>query len=231
MPGRSYNPLGLSGEWKDGSFKLHQDSQYIQFRETAKNGDVLDELIGLTLTSSGIRNSAMAHMRPSWWSNPEHGNPKLEIPYGEECLLGSGTGKGGDTSGDGEPCYFCRNRANKAWAPDNADFTPKSESGVRPIPIRDQDTIHIIDSYFELYEKVVSGQTITDRVAAIGARAPFERQVVPHDLRETYGTLLAKKDFGPHKIKHLMGHANLEEAIRYIKFAGKDVQEEYDDKW
>lgn len=232
MPGMTYNPLGLSGERdKTGTFRPSPTSQYIRFRETAKSGDVLDELIGLTLTSTGIRAAAMAHMQPSWWINELDERSYLEIPYGEVCTLGSGSGSGGDTSREGVPCFHCRNRADKHWAPDGADFTPKSEAGVRPIPVRDEDTIHILDNYFDLYENVASQGTITNRVKSIGVRAGFERRVVAHGLRDTYGTLLAKKDFGPHKIKALMGHANIEEAIKYIKLAGEDVQDEYDDKW
>jgi hypothetical protein len=170
-------------------------------------------------------------MTPSWWCNGPNERPHVEIPYGEVCTLGSGNGSGGDTNPTGVPCFHCRNRAEKYWAPAGADFTPKSEAGVRPIPIRDDDTIHILNSYFDLYENVAAQGTITNRVKSIAERAGFERRVVAHDLRDTYGTLLAKKDFGPHKIKALMGHANLEEAIKYIKFAGEDVQDEYDDKW
>ncbi|UPV75630.1 tyrosine-type recombinase/integrase [Halorussus limi] len=232
MPGMTYNPLGLSGDRdKTGTFRPAPKSQYIRFREAAKDGDVLDELIGLTLTSTGIRAAAMAHMTPSWWCNGPNERPHVEIPYGEVCTLGSGNGSGGDTNPTGVPCFHCRNRAEKYWAPAGADFTPKSEAGVRPIPVRDDDTIHILNSYFDLYENVAAQGTITNRVKSIAERAGFERRVVAHDLRDTYGTLLAKKDFGPHKIKALMGHANLEEAIKYIKFAGEDVQDEYDDKW
>lgn len=200
--------------------------QYIRFRETTKDGDVLDELIGLALTSTGIRAAAMAHMKPSWWSNEPGERSHLEIPYGEVCTLGSGNGSGSDTSREGVPCFHCRNRANKRWAPDGADFTPKSEADVRPIPVRDEDTIHILNSYFDLYENVVLQGTITNRVKSIGERAGFERRVVAHNLRDTCGTLLAKKDFGPHKIKALMGHKNLKETIKYIKLVGEDVQDE-----
>jgi len=232
MPGLTYNPLGLSGQRnKNRTFRPAPDSQYKRFREAAKDGDVLDELIGLTLSSSGIRAAPMSHMKDSWWNNRPNERPYIQIPYGETCTLGSGIGRGGDTSRNGIPCYHCRNRADKVWAPDSADFTPKSEAGVRPIPIRDEYTIQILDSYFELHDNVACQGTITARVKNIADRAGINRRVVAHDLRDTYGTLLAKKDFGPHKIKALMGHANLEEAIKYIKLAGQDVQDEYDDKW
>jgi integrase len=173
----------------------------------------------------------MAHMKPSWWNKQSKQRAQLQIPYSESCELGSGTGKGGDTSRNGNPCHYCRTRAEKDWAPDGADFTPKSEAGVRPIPVRDEDTIQILDSYFSLYENVASQSTVTNRVKGIAERADIQQHVVAHDLRDTYGTLLAKKGFGPHKIKHLMGHANLQEALKYIKLAGEDVHDVYDNKW
>lgn len=233
MPGSTYNPLGLSGGYDDsGNFQPGPESQYMRFREAAKDGDVLDELLGLTLSSSGLREAPMAHMRPSWWYNGPDQRPEIKVPYGETCTVGSGKGgKGGDTTSTGATCYRCLNRADKDFAPDSADFTPKSEAGVRPIPIRDEDTVAILDSYFQLHDSVCSQGTVLTRVKKIAERADLDRRVVAHDLRDTYGTLLAKKGFGPHKIKRLMGHANLEEAVAYVKLAGRDVQDEYDDKW
>jgi hypothetical protein len=232
MPGSSYNPLGLSGQFDEhGNFSTAPDSQYQVFRAAAVDGDVLDELIGLVLTSTGIRNAAMAHMKGHWWKNEPNQRAQIVVPPGETCEMGSGSGSGGDTSREGRPCYHCRNRPEKEWAPEWADFTPKSEAAPRPIPVRDEDTIQILDSYFDLYDNVASQGTVTNRVKGIAERADIAREVTPHDLRDTYGTLLAKKGFGPHKIKKLMGHANLKEALDYIKLAGRDVQDEYDDTW
>lgn len=226
MPGHNYNPLGLSGEFdSSGNFHISDDSQYMRFRRAAKAGDLLDELIGLTTSSTGLRTAAMAHMRDTWWINGKNQKPHIEVPYAEECVVGRPNGN------QATVCYRCRTRATKNFAPDDADWTPKSEAGARPIPIRDQDTISILDSYFKVYDSVASQNTVLTRVKKIGDRADIGREVVVHDLRDTYGTLLAKKGFGPHKIKYLMGHANIEEAEAYVKLVGKDVQEEYDDKW
>lgn len=230
MPGRTYSPLGLSGRFnEEGKFVTDSSSEYQRFREAAKDGDVLDELIGLTLTSTGLRAGAMSHMRESWLEL--EGRAQILVPYGESCEMGSGAGRGGDTSKTGEPCKQCRNRVNKNWAPDHADWTPKSENGVRPIPVRDDDTIQILESYFNLHEDVVGIQTVTTRVKKISDRAGIDRKVTAHDLRDTYGTLLAKKNFSPYKIRDLMGHANLEQALDYVKLAGEAVQDEYDQKW
>ena len=230
MPGRTYNPLQIRGEFApDGRYVVEEDCELYRFRTTAKQGDVLDEMIGLTLPDTGIRAAAMAHMRETWWNGPPRA--QIFVPFGESCTLGAGEGRGGDTRSRGVPCHRCRTRADKDWAPPHADFHPKSENGVRKIPVRNEDTIRVHESYWDLYDDVASQGTVKNRVIAIAERADIDRRVTPHDLRDTFGTLLALKDFGPYKIRDLMGHANLDEALDYIKLAGQHVQHEFDKKW
>lgn len=224
MPGKTYHPLDTAG----------QHSEVDRFREAAKEGDPTDELIGLTLIDTGIRNSAMAHMRGGWLRL--HGsNPQLVVPRTEECTLGTGEGKGGDTTNATEPCYQCRKRPAKDWLTEEekvADWHPKSEAGAnRVIPIRDDDTLQILRNYFSVHETVCGVHTVKDRVRDIGERAGLDRDVTPHDLRDTYGTRLAVKGFSPYDIRDFMGHETLEQALDYIKLSGAQAHEAYDDKW
>ena len=224
MPGKTYHPLDTVG----------QPSEVDRFREAAKDGDPLDELVGLALVDTGVRCSAMAHMTGSWLRL--HGsNPQLVVPRTEDCTLGSGEGKGGDTTETSEPCYQCRTRPVKDWlaeAEKDADWHPKSEAGAqRVIPIRDDDTIQILRNYFSVHERVCGVQTVKNRIRAIAERAELDRDVTPHDLRDTYGTRLAVKGFSPYDIRDFMGHEKLDQALDYIKLSGAQAHEAYDDKW
>lgn len=225
MPGSGYQPLNTSG----------QNSEAYQFRVAAKEGDILDELIGLTLLDTGFRAAEMAHMRKTWLKLRTD-NPRVIVPYGEKCELGVGDrGNDGGVSQErfrGKPCSQCRNRADKSWAPDDADFTPKSENGAnRSVPIEQDDTKRILRDYFKLNDTVVTAQTVTERVKRIGERADFDRTVTAHDIRDTFGTKLAKDGFGVHQIKNLLGHSGIEQAIDYIQLSGADLSDEFDDKW
>lgn len=224
MPGSTYHPLDTAGAY----------SEVDRFRDAAKDGDPTDELIGLVLIDTGIRNSAMAHMRRSW-VRTNRANPEIVVPRTEECRLGKGEGKGGDTRNTSEPCYQCRNRPVKDWLSEtekDADWHPKSEAGAqRTIPIRDDDTLEILKNYFEVYDQVQGVHTVKDRVKAIAERAGFERSVTPHDLRDTYGTRLAVKGFSPYDIRDFMGHSDIQQALDYIRLSGAQAHETYDDKW
>jgi integrase len=172
----------------------------------------------------------MAHMQDGWIQlNGQR--PEIHVPLAEDCSIGTGTGRGGDTTKGGKSCSICRNRAEKDWAPDGADWTPKSENGNRTIPVRDEDTIRILKNYFKIHDNVCGQNTVTSRVKSIADRAGLERKVTPHDLRDTYGTRLALKGFSPYDIRDLMGHANLEQALDYIKLSGAQVHRQYDDLW
>lgn len=221
MPGRTYHPLETAGD----------DNEYTQFRQAAKDGDILDEVIGLTLLDTGIRCSTMAHMQESWLRLNDD-QPELFVPLGEECRLGTGDGKGGDTTPDnrGQPCYQCRTRPDKQWAPDT-DWHPKTRSARRTIPLRNDDTIQALDAYFTLEDTVAGVNTVINRVKWTAERAELSRTVTPHDLRDTFGTRLAKMEFGVHHIKDLMGHAGIDQAVEYVKLTGTDIQEQFDEKW
>lgn len=69
------------------------------------------------------------------------------------------------------------------------------------------------------------------RIEKIVDRAGIDRDVSAHDLRNTYGTMLARKDFGRWKIKQMMGHASLDAPEKYIKFVGDELDETFREKW
>jgi len=249
MPGSTFQPLGTKGEYQDGVFVVHEDSEFARFRKAAIEGDPIEELIGLTMTSTGLRAAEMAHMRWERWLKGEinQGRPNIKVPYADICLVGGGEATKGSEGGntiDIEPgvCYDCNNRGHGDWVPSWAEFSPKTENSAgRTIPVRDGETIKILKSYFEVFEKVCSPNHVTRLVKKIADRAGILKETpyseyrshwpTAHNLRETYGTILAKRDAGAHRIQVLMGHQNIQTSQDYIDLAGRDVQEYYDEHW
>lgn len=223
LPGQSYNPLELHGE----------NCEADRFRDAARSGDELDELIGLVLLDTGIRTGEMAHMNPSWRTGSiEEGNFGIRIPLGDDCLVGAGDrDKTPNSHKKGQQCHQCKRQPDKRWAPDDADWRPKTKSAQRFVPIKQNDTQMVVKHYFELNDHVVSHQTVETRVEEIAERAGIERDVTPTELRHTYGTRLANKDFTAHKIKNLMGHATVEPATHYIKLSPSAMSNTFDEKW
>lgn len=221
MPGKSYHPLELHGE----------NSEADRFREAARDGDALDELIGLTLLDTGIRTGEMVHMNPDWRVAGDD-NFGIRIPLGDDCRVGAGPAEDGpNTHQKGKVCQKCKDQPEKRWAPDDADWRPKTKAAHRFIPIKEKDTRQVVQAYFDLNNKVVSHQTVLKRVRKIAERAGIPRRIRPYDLRNTYGTQLADKGFNAHEIKNLMGHASLEPATHYVKLSSKSMQNSFDEKW
>lgn len=221
MPGSTYHPLELHGD----------DPQIDRFREAAKDGDVLDEVIGLTLADTGIRAGEMTHKNPDWMTMNED-TFGIRIPLGAPCRVGAGPDNGQlNTHKKGQPCQHCRTMPDKWWAPDDADWRPKTKAAHRFIPIREEDTKSALKAYYSLNDRVASHQTVLKRVKNIADRAGIERNVTPTDLRNTYGTLLADRNFTAHEIKNLMGHATVEPATHYVKLSSRSMENTFDEKW
>lgn len=243
MPGRTYRPLDTVGE-------PGEPSQLEKFRQAAKDGSVIEELIGLVAIDTGLRASAIAHMTEDWIS-PHGSQFEINVPKYQKCKIGSGNKQsGGDTTQRGSPCYDCKHRKNnKNWLPanlpDNGDcWRPKSEAGYkgRKIPVREDDTQRILLSYFQLHDVVASRGSVCNRVKSIARRAGIHEityddegneQFWPttHDLRDTYGNRLALKGFDRFEIMAVMGHASVEQAQDYIDLSGREVEAAFDRKW
>lgn len=242
MPSSSYLPLEIVSE---GNSK----SEYELFRESAKEGTPREELIGLTLIDTGLRVSAMAHMRQNWlkWRGEKL---YIDVPVYEKCELGSvEKGSGGDRSKSGVPCWYCENRARKDFLPPNDELPndgncwhPKSESGWkgRLIPVVEDETAEILMTYFRVYDTVCGVQAVRNTVQRIAKRADLFKPAesnngknwpTPHDLRDTYGTKLALMGFNRDQIKGPMGHASIEQADDYIKLTGIESAQVFDKKW
>ena len=221
MPGQSYHPLELYGD----------NSEADRFRQAARDGDVLDEVLGLTFLDTGMRTGEVCHMNETWLSTNEE-SFGVRVPLGDVCRVGAGpAAQGPNTHEKGQICKQCKDMPEKWWAPDDAEWRPKTKAAHRFIPIKDEDTQQALKAYFSLNDKLVSHQTALKRVKKIAERAEIPRPVRPYDLRNTFGTKLADRDFTAHQIKNVMGHASIEPATHYVKLSSRSMQNAFDEKW
>lgn len=104
---------------------------------------------------------------------------------------------------------------------------PKSNAGVRPVPLTDELTIQLSRLIPAPDESLVFTSPTGERLrydnwirrvwqpALKKAQLP-DPQPTPHDLRHTYGSWLGESGVPPAQIAALMGHATLRSVERYI---------------
>lgn len=240
MPGHSYNPLDSGSQ--------NGRSEVEKFRAAAKEGEPVDEVIGLTLIDTGLRAGALAHLTGNWLDQSGE-TLEIDVPQYQKCSLGVGEiGAGGDTRNAGQPCYHCRNRPHKDFLPpeqrlpDNGDcWHPKTEYGYRgrSLPVKEEDTAKALLWYFDAFDTVMTKGAVTDRVKNIAKRADIfepgdeddDDWPTSHDLRCTFGTRLAKKGFSRDQIRSVMGHADIAVADDYVDLSGRETVEAYEQHW
>jgi hypothetical protein len=244
MPGTGYDPLELVAE--EG-----ETTEYEKFRNAAKDGTPKEELIGLTLSDSGLRCSGVAHLTKDWleWRGD---TLYVDVPQYQKCLVGSDNkGSGGDRSETGDaPCWYCQDRNYKDFLPprhklpDSGDcWHPKTEAGYkgRLIPIVEDETAEILMTYFRVYDSVCGTQSVRNTVVRIAKEAGIyeewtdgegdtHRWPTAHDLRDTYATKLALMGFDRDEIKHPLGHETIKPADDYIKLSGRESAQAFK-KW
>ncbi len=218
-----------------------------RFHEAATEADEpKEELTGLVLLNSGMRNAEFHHMRANWLEYSDRGTLRIVVPYGEVCTGGVGaTGEnnaeGANLHDRGSSCRKCRENTpswvgqSKGKGKDYHDgkWHPKTKAGGgRTIPIRDEDTIDILEWWFEQNDEIpILHNAVNNRIESICERANIDREVTAHDLRTTYATMLARKEFDQRYVRDVMGHAETSSTDPYYKFVGADLEDEFDEKW
>jgi integrase len=104
---------------------------------------------------------------------------------------------------------------------------PKTDAGVRLVPLTDDLTLQLSRLIPEPNEELVFTSPLGQRIrydnwlrrvwqpALLKARL-LDPQPTPHDLRHTYGSWLGEANVPPKQIATLMGHAGLRSVERYI---------------
>jgi integrase/recombinase XerD len=168
-------------------------------------GDATDKVIIRTLAFTGMRASELAHMSKEWIDWQEN---IIKIPRRQEC-----------------DCGECQREREGTWE-------PKTQNGVRGIPLRDRDTRRLLHSYFDLNDSIgISRIAIWHRVKEVAKQTDITKKITPHVLRHTYGTLLAEQDFTAAEITSAMGHKSIEASERYIQYSDRRLQDAFDRKW
>jgi len=198
--GKQNNPHGKR-------FRPLREEEIEQYDKAARDsGDTLTELTTRALLYTGLRNGEFSHLRESWLASVQGEDYGiLHVPGEEECIGGAGA-VGRSSSGNTNPhergaaCYTCRNTRDGQWA-------PATRTAIREIPIVKEDVYELLEDWFETHEQIpLLHNAVGTRVQHVAERAGLSRQVKPHDLRHTYGTMLARRGFDLHTIADVLGH-------------------------
>lgn len=224
--------LTMTSKNKAKRFRPLKKGQIGAFEQAAQNAsNNLTELAARTLLHTGLRNGEFAHMRSSWLADERmEGRPVLRVPAEERCIGGAGaTGRGNPNGKNlherGEPCYKCREGRDGSWE-------PKTRNSMRTLPIMEEEIYDSIERWFTNNEQIpLLHSAVANRVQQVAEAAGLSREVKPHDLRHTYGTMLARMGMSAHVITAVMGHGTLDMALTYIQFVGRDIAQEFNEKW
>jgi hypothetical protein len=249
MPGSGYSPLQIKSE--NG-----ESSELDQFVQAAHESPPLDEVIALTGVDAGLRGDEIAHFVEDWLDKTGE-DVCIDVPQSQRCRLGTGdSGRGGDTRARSAPCHNCKNRnVDQDWLrakqklPDHGNcFRPKSEAAYkgRKIPIRNEKTERVVLNYFTVHDIIGTRTAVRDAVIRVAKRAGiYQSETVvnddgkeithhwptTHDLRDTFGTRLAIKEFTANEIKSAMGHEKITTADDYVELSGAATVSAFEDKW
>lgn len=200
--------------------------QQEKFRSAANTGSPYERLAGLVLLDTGLRRDTFSHMRDlngDKWYRQEASPPEIHVPPQDECKVGFG--HVGDQSTRGEDlCSACNRRGENYWV-------PKTESAVRRVWVHEEDTQEAIENWFTLNNIVSAPQKVNRAINEIAERAEFDRNLTPHNLRQTYGSRLAHQGHNAYEIRDLMGHSAIETGEKYVKLFGNQLKSNHIEKW
>lgn len=224
--------MGEQNSSQSQRFKPLERDQIGPFDQAAQEmGNDLTELTARGLLHTGFRNGEFCHSRTSFLSDGRiMGKPVVRIPHREDCTGGVGSIGKGNPGGQnlhdrGEPCHKCRTKRDGYWA-------PKTKNSPRPVPVMEEEVYKLFADWFANHEQIpILHGAVATRVKRVGQEADIDREVKPHDLRHTYGTMLARMGFDAHSIAEAMGHGSLDMPRNYISFTGEDLMEKYQDNW
>lgn len=175
----------------DNFWPLNED-QIQEFHEAAAEADKkMEELVGLGLLYTGMRNAELHHMRPDWLEYSDQGSLRIVIPIEEECIGGAGrSGKNNEDERNpprpGRPCSHCRTSTSdwfkkKKRDPSYSDkkWHPKSEAGHRIIPVHEGDAVEVLEWWFDGHDQIpVLHNGVNRRIEKIVDRIGLKRRIL-----------------------------------------------------
>lgn len=218
---------------KKNRFEPLEKEQIRAFDRAARQiGEKDVEMTARTLLHSGMRNAGYHHMVDKYLIDETiNGKPAIRVPDYVICTggkgeaIGQGNPNGEDLHTRGQPCYYCRTERDGYWE-------PKTSNGARTIPIMEEEVHELLCWWFERNDQIPFQHSgVNSRLQKVAEAAGLDREVLAHDLRHTYGTMLARMGMKPYEIMIVMGHGSIEQPMNYIQFTAMYAFEEFDDKW
>lgn len=225
---------------------LNEDQRRVFHHSAKEANNPLEELTGLTLLHGGMRNTTYHHMRDTWLEYDDDGDLRIAVPPTEICTGGAGKTGTNNEAGEnlhqrGKPCYHCRHRT-PGWVGNakgddeyhDEKWHPKTKARAQnPIPIEqlNEYTARKLEWWFEQNEEIpMLHSAVNNKVVNIKERAGIERAVTAHDLRNTFGTHLAREQVERRRTSNLMGHASTEPTEKFYTFIGAGLKAELEEK-
>lgn len=166
----------------------------------------------------GLRRSEISHMTEQWvdWDDK-----MIRIPRHQNCECGS-----------------CKQYARQKVEYSSNGLTleeaishrwhPKTESAVREVPFGFSPRVEVImKRFFDKYDEYPhAGTSVNRRVKRVLDNCDEIDNLYPHALRATAATYHAGRGLGVTPLQSLMGWADLETPMRYVKASGKNTARE-----
>jgi integrase len=234
-------------EFEDDDVAALEEDELDRFLELAKTKTDRVRHTCVILARTGMRAAELAHMTEDWVRIGEREDDVQVQVRSTDCDCGDCRAKARQ---------MARRMAEDDENPhDDVDaafetalgryWTPKSKRGARTIPVKHRDARESLRALFGdgapdpavtvgpggKKRFGVTRQTIWDRVRRVGDELDSEDPVRPHVLRHTYATLAALKGAEAPTIRDTLGHSDISSSQRYIRFAGKQLDDKLDDVW
>ena len=220
-----------------------------------------EEFIVSMFIFEGIRVGELAHMDYSWFHindsvSKDKGVNHIQIPpFGLECdcidcqrqmyieyrrkRFEKKTGSKGmskDWYKKTKKAYHLRRKLNTLPKLEVREWTPKTKSGARLIPLYDVNLIDLISVQDFVNDKTRMPESRYEiwRIVKKMAKRAFgteHTKVYPHSLRATCASLWASQDVSLNKLTAIMGWSGTASAKPYIKTGEKEVIEETSKKF
>ena len=191
-----------------------EEHELEELLEAASLHSTTTEFIVRALARTGMRAAELAHMRVGW----VEGDWDLIRLQHTDCRCGD-----------------CRQKASESEDRTLDDYwLPKSEAGARPIPVSQEHGRfrEVMADFFADRDRVgMSRQNVWYHCNKLNDEVSFDKPVLPHVLRHTFGTLAAYNGAEQAYIQDVMGHEDPSSSKAYIKMSGRQVSEMHEQVW
>ena len=169
------------------------------FKECLAEEPLVNQVIGYLGYGAGLQLKTICHMRSRWIESGENGLI-VRVPAGTyDCDLGN----------DDAPCYECRRYSEGQLV---------FREPPRGVPVRDPDAIDAIESYFSLYDRVMSPSGARKLPSRRWQSKTGVTSLNFKTLRNTFRVRLVEYGFSRDQIKEIAGLETIRAVAKYGKY-------------